>query len=90
MRPSSVLTPAPVPSESLSDVLALIERPPGGDDARAERRRRAQRLVTAVHGDQDRLEHVRSTYLRRLYRAGGDLGATAALRVVEDAMWLTP
>jgi hypothetical protein len=76
--------------ESLADVLALIERPTGGNDPAAERHRRAQRLAAVVGSDQDLLEHARSTFLRRLHRASGDLGATAGLRVVEAAMWLTP
>lgn len=70
--------------------LAWIETPPGGDDPAADRRQRAERLVAAVGGDRDALERVRATYLRRLYRAGDDFGATAGLRVVETALSLVP
>jgi hypothetical protein len=76
--------------ESLAEVLAAIEKPPGGDDPAAERQRRAQRLVAVIGSDRASLERVRSTFLRRLHRTSGDLGATAGLRVVEAAMWLTP
>ena len=79
--------------DSLDDGLAWIEMPPEGDarDApTAERRQRAERLVAVGGGDRDRLERVRSTYLRRLHRASDDFGATAGLRVVEAALWLIP
>jgi hypothetical protein len=76
--------------ESLADVLASIEKPAGGSDPAAERRRRAQRLIAVVGGDRNLLEPARSAFLRRLHRASGDLGATAGLRVVEAAMSLTP
>jgi hypothetical protein len=71
-------------------VLAWIEAPLEGDDPAAERRQRAERLVAAVGGDRVVLERVRATYLRRLYRAGNDFGATAGLRVVETALSLVP
>jgi hypothetical protein len=77
-------------TESLAEVLAAIEKPPGGNDPAAERQRRAQRLVAVVGSDRASLERVRSTFLRRLHRTSGDLGATAGLRVVEAAIWLTP
>jgi hypothetical protein len=76
--------------DSLDDVLAWIEMPPEGAGPAAERQRRAERLSAVVGCDRDHLERVRSTFLRRLYQASDDFGATAGLRVVEAALCLIP
>lgn len=63
---------------------------PSVEDRAAERRRRARLLAAAADGDRQKLEDLRSDYLRRLHRTSGDFEATEGLRTVELALSMMP
>lgn len=63
---------------------------PSVEDRAVERRRRAELLTAAAHGDRQQLEDLRAGYLRRLHRTSDDFEAIEGLRTVELALSMTP